>query len=459
MVEAARETLGAMHAAFSEIAEFDPAQAETMKGLQQAATDYYSAAKTLTLGMLTGSIEPGQIASRVQAMQAKLKLLGDGLTAFRDQRKQAFSQTIATANEAAQFSLSMGAIIGAILVVVLATTAFLVATGIMRSIEDVSNNLREIASGEGDFTRRLKADNQDEVGQMVGHFNTFMDKLQGLIQELMGYSSQVGTAAEELAIIAGQSRDGMERQRIETDQVATASNEMAATVVEVARGAGQAAEAAGSANSAASNGSAVVDETISIINRLASDVEQGASAVNQLREDSQNVGSVLDVIRGIAEQTNLLALNAAIEAARAGEQGRGFAVVADEVRTLASRTQESTREIQAMIESLQASAGQAVDIMGRGKATSEQGVAKAASAGEALRSITEAVTVISEMNTQIASAAEEQSAVAADMDKNITNISRATEENTENSNQLACAGASLNQFATRMQQLVGQFKV
>ncbi len=187
------------------------------------------------------------------------------------------------------------------------------------------------------------------MGQLVDHFNTFMDKLQSIILELAEYSAQVGTAAEEMATIAAHSREDMEQQRIETNQVATASNEMATTVFEVARNAGQAAEAA---NNAASNGNIVVDETISIINHLATDVEQGASAVNQLREDSQNVGSVLDVIRGIAEQTNLLALNAAIEAARAGEQGRGFAVVADEVRTLASRTQESTQEIQVMIESL-----------------------------------------------------------------------------------------------------------
>ncbi len=459
MIGDADETLAAMQAAFNEIATLDPQQAETVQDLQQALTAYFSLARELTLDMLNGSIEASQIQALAKKMQARLNVFREALTQYRDERYQAFTQTVATTNEGAQFSINMGIMIGAMLIGILAANGYWVATSITRNIKQVSGNLQEIASGEGDLTRRLKTGSQDEIGQLAEHFNTFMDKLQGIIQELIGYSGKIGASAQEVASIARQSRDGMEHQRAETDQVATASNEMAATVSEVAHSAEQAAEAAGSANAAASNGNTVVDETIAIINHLADDVEQGAHAVNRLREDSESVGSVLDVIRGIAEQTNLLALNAAIEAARAGEQGRGFAVVADEVRTLASRTQESTREIQAMIESLQDSAGQAAKIMDRGKASSAQGVAKAANAGEALGKISQAVAVISEMNAQIASAAEEQSSVALEMDQNITNIRHATEENTENSNQLATAGAALNQVATQMQQLVRQFKV
>ncbi len=459
MIEDADKTLAAMQVAFDEIATLDPQQAETVQGLQQALTAYFSIARELTLHMLNGSIEASQLQNQARDMQARLNAFHDNLVRFRDERRQAFTQATTDANDAARFSLGMGAAIGATLLILLIATGWLVATGITRNIKQVSGNLQEIASGEGDLTRRLKAGSQDEIGQLAEHFNTFMDKLQDIIQELIEHSDRIGVSAQEVAGIARQSHDGMERQRAETDQVATASNEMAATVSEVAHSAEQAAEAANAASSAASNGNAVVDETIAIINHLAGDVEQGAHAVNRLREDSENVGTVLEVIRGIAEQTNLLALNAAIEAARAGEQGRGFAVVADEVRTLASRTQESTQEIQAMIEGLQNSAGQAAEIMGRGKASSEQGVTKAANAGEALKDISEAVAVISEMNAQIASAAVAQNAVALEMDKNITNIRHATEENTANSNQLATAGAALNQVATQMQQLVGQFKV
>ncbi|MCU7842044.1 MAG: methyl-accepting chemotaxis protein [Candidatus Thiodiazotropha sp. (ex Troendleina suluensis)] len=459
MVEAAQDTLDAMQTAFIKIRELDSNQVETVKRLQEELTAYFTIAKELTVGMLNDSIKPSEIQSQVQAMQSELNTFREGLTQLRNQSHQAFTQTVATANEAAQSSIVIGAIIGALLVVVLAAAAFLVATGIKRSIVEVSDNLREIANGEGDLTRRLNADSQDEVGQLVGYFNTFMSQLQSLIQELRGYSNHVGKAAEKLATTTQLSRSGMEHQRSDTTQVATASKEMAATVLKVAQSAEQAAEAATLANNAASNGNTVVDDAISIINRMATDIEQGASAVNQLREDTENIGSVLDVIRGIAEQTNLLALNAAIEAARAGEQGRGFAVVADEVRTLARRTQESTQEIQEMIENLQSSAGQAVEIMGRSKATSVEGVTKATGAGQALVSITKAVTLINDMNTQIASATEEQSAVATDMDKNIINISQATDENTKISNQLASAGTSLNDIAIQIQRLVMQFKV
>jgi len=459
VVEDAQNTVAAMQSAFEEIAELNPHHVEMIKTLQQALTDYFKTAKDITLGMLNSSIPADQIAAKAQVMQIKLKIFRDDLTQFRDQRHVAFTDTIETANNAANFGLNVGMLIGAALVLILAVTGHLVSAGIVGNLTKVSDNLREIARGEGDLTRRLKADNQDEVGQLVGHFNTFMGKLQGIIQELKNHSSQVGTASEELAGIAQQSLNSMERQRSDTDQVATASNEMAVTVADVAQNAELASEAASTANTAANNGSSVVDATISIINRLADDVGQGAEAVNRLREESQNVGTVLDVIRGIAEQTNLLALNAAIEAARAGEQGRGFAVVADEVRTLASRTQESTSEIQTMIESLQTGAGKAVTVMDTGKAKAADCVSQSEEADKALETITHAVHEAFDRSSQIATAAEEQSVVAHEISVNLESIVAIAEQTTAGSQQTAASSSEVAKLSEELQQSVQEFKL
>ncbi len=459
MIEESQTVFISMQKSFDKISKIDTSKINIINELKKQLETYYNLVKSMSIGMLDGSLTPKQIPEKVQTMQVALKKFRSNLEKFQKNSKIAFANIISTTDEAMQFSIVLNAIIGLILIVVLAGIAYLIATSITRNILNISDNLNKIANGNADLTQRLQASSNDEVGSLVDYFNTFMNKLQIMIQELTGYSSHVSSAAEELTSIVQQNRKGIESQRSDAEQVATASNEMAATVVEVARNAEQAAEAATSAHDAATEGNTVVNSTISIINQLANDVGEGSTAVNQLRDDSDSIGTVLDVIRGIAEQTNLLALNAAIEAARAGEQGRGFAVVADEVRTLASRTQESTMEIQSMIENLQNSSGKAADIMNHGQATSGQGVTKAAEAGKALDKITESVSVISNMNSQIASAAEEQSAVAAEIDKNIINISQSAEANAENIGQLADAGSSLNNVAIQMQELVGQFKV
>ncbi len=228
---------------------------------------------------------------------------------------------------------------------------------------------------------------------------------------------------------------------------------------EVARPGAMAAEAAHSADDESNQGRGVVQETIDTIDSLASDIGQAVQVINQLEENSDNIGGVLDVIRGIAEQTNLLALNAAIEAARAGEQGRGFAVVADEVRTLAHRTQESTQEIQSMIESLQSGARNAVEVMNKSNERSQVCVTKAASAGESLTSITSSVKQINDMNLQIATAAEEQTSVAEEINRNVLQIRTLVEGTTSGARQTSAASMELTKLATALQALVGQFKI
>ncbi|NIA02649.1 MAG: methyl-accepting chemotaxis protein, partial [Planctomycetia bacterium] len=253
--------------------------------------------------------------------------------------------------------------------------------------------------------------------------------------------------------------ENVDKQQAETGQVATAMNEMTTTVQEVACNATQTAEAANKANTETDSGRQIVTKTIESITELASEVETAAITIQQLESDSENIDSVVDVIRGISEQTNLLALNAAIEAARAGEQGRGFAVVADEVRTLASRTQESTLEIQSMIESLQTGAARAVEVMEQGRNKAQGSVENAARAGESLNVITSTVATISDMNTQIASAAEEQTAVAEEINRNIANISLLGDQTSEGARQTAASSEEMAQLAVQLQGLVGQFKV
>ncbi|MDH5785427.1 MAG: methyl-accepting chemotaxis protein [Chromatiales bacterium] len=316
-----------------------------------------------------------------------------------------------------------------------------------------------IIDRDADLSKRVELHGNDEIGEMAISFNNMLEKLHNSMREVNASTGQLAAAAEELSAITIETNNAIELQRTETDQVATAMNEMTATVQEVASSATTAAEAAHGADSDAQDGRRVVQETMDAIDKLAQDVENTAAIIRRLEGESENIGSVLDVIRGIAEQTNLLALNAAIEAARAGEQGRGFAVVADEVRSLASRTQSSTQEIQSMIEKLQTEARNAVVAMEQGQERAQEGVAKAAKAGESLQAITSAVGSINDMNAHIASAAEEQSAVADEINRNIVNISQVADQNTENAMQTSKASEELAHLATELQNLVAQFKV
>lgn len=458
MLEMTDQLAQQMHTSFAETVKLDLTTEGGITQLEKQFSDYYRIARDLTAHMINGTLSHEKIGVDISAMSASLKTLEEALKGFRWASYQRFTDTIDAAEKAAELALHRGLAISLAVMVIVGIIGLLVSLTITRRIADVAVRLQEIASGEGDLTKRLESSSQDELGRLARSFNTFMSKLQDIIGNVATSTSQLSTAAEEIATISEDSNKRVQQQHQETEQVATSMNEMTATVQEVARSANQASEAALKASNEASNGHQVVEQTIKSINALASEVETAASVIHRLENDSSKIGMVLEVIRGISEQTNLLALNAAIEAARAGEQGRGFAVVADEVRTLASRTRQSTLEIQTMIESLQTGAEEAVKVMEQGRNQAHSSVDQASKAGQSLRGITNAVETINGMNDQIASAAEEQSAVAEEINRNIANISQLGDQTAGAASQISMASSQLAQLANQLQLLVGKFK-
>ena len=336
---------------------------------------------------------------------------------------------------------------------------WLTALGVTRPILGVAAMLKNIASGEGDLTRRLEYAKQDELGELASWFNRFLDKLQPIIADVKRSVQDARSTADQSALIASQTSDGMQQQYREVDQVATAFQEMSATAQDVAHNAAQAAEAARTADQASREGMSVIGKTTSTIELLANEMNVAMQEVEGLANSSEKIGSVLEVIRSIAEQTNLLALNAAIEAARAGEAGRGFAVVADEVRNLAKRTQDSVEEIRQVIEGLQSGTKEVVSTMHSSHRQAQGSVEQVEQAVAVLQRISQAVSVITDMNLQIASAAEEQSSVAEEINRNVASIRDVTESISAQAEESAKISQGLNKLANHQQSLMDQFRV
>ena len=315
----------------------------------------------------------------------------------------------------------------------------------------------QIASN--DLSKPIEVDGNDEPGRLLGALSLMQQNLRRTLGELGDSSNQLASTSEEMTAVTEDSLRGVQRQNDEINQAATAINQMSAAVEEVARNAALASTAAQDSSQSAESGRQRVGETVSVINELHQAVGATATEINGLATEVQNISGVLDVIRGVADQTNLLALNAAIEAARAGEAGRGFAVVADEVRALAHRTQQSTAEIEKMIASIQGGASKAVDAMSHSSERARVSLDVAEAAGEALAEITAAIVQINERNTTIATATEQQAQVAREVDRNLTSIRDLSLQTSAGANQTAAASGELSQLAVGLNQVVMRFKV
>jgi methyl-accepting chemotaxis protein len=444
MYPGALAAIDAARANIKKLAEtLPPSLADGAARLDQALVGYRSTADQFR-------------AAQVDSEQAA-KTLGDDMVAMlslSDKMTQNQIQWREADTQQARYIL-IGAAIGALLLGVIA--AMLITGQIVTPLNETLLVVERVAAG--DLTEHARTERGDELGKLQASVHGMTTNLRGLIGGIRDGVTQISSAAEQLSAVTEQTSVGVNTQKIETDQLATAMNEMTATVQEVARNAEQASEAAAGADREARAGDDVVNKAIAQIDRLATEVGHSTHAMSELKRESDKIGSMLDVIKSVAEQTNLLALNAAIEAARAGEAGRGFAVVADEVRSLAQRTQKSTEEIEGLISGLQSGTQQVSTTLENSRALSDSSVELARQAGQSLESITRSVAAIQSMNQQIATAAEEQTAVADDINRSVISVRDVSEQTATASDKTAASSVELARLGTHLQTLVSRFRV
>ncbi|QJP93740.1 MULTISPECIES: methyl-accepting chemotaxis protein [Pseudomonas] len=422
---------------------FSGTQQDAMRQLETALTNYRSALQAFK-------------NANSEAVQARKEMTDQGATIVTLSEQLYQIQLDRRDIESAQArTLQLISTLLALLVGVIA--AFIITRQITRPLQETMAVVDRIASG--DLSHNVIVTRRDELGVLQQGIARMGVTLRDLISGIRDGVTQIASAAEELSAVTEQTSAGVNSQKVETDQVATAMHEMTATVQEVARNAEEASQAAAAADGEAREGDKVVNEAIAQIERLASEVVRSTEAMSVLQQESDKIGSVMDVIKAVAEQTNLLALNAAIEAARAGEAGRGFAVVADEVRGLAQRTQKSTEEIEGLVAGLQNGTQQVSAVMNNSRALTDSSVALTRKAGESLENITRTVSNIQSMNQQIAAAAEQQSAVAEEISRSIINVRDVSEQTAAASDETAKSSVELARLGGQLQQMVSHFRV
>lgn len=439
--------------------EHDKDMLEQLMISQHLFEKYYAQSSNFALDFIRGAVDFSVLPQRVSELGDSYEILDLKMKSYQSKSYKRFINIIDVTNEQTNKSLRVGFFVSVASIVVVFFTAISISQTILFNIHSVKQSLTEISSGEGDLTKRVTVTGHDEIGELVELFNDFLNKLQLIIKSVINIIPELITVADELNSLNQAATNKMKAQRNSVSHVNDAMTLMSYSVDNISGSAHSAEQSAIVSMKEADSGKTVVRNTVNVINALAREVNSAGQAITQLHQDSDSVSIVLDVIKGIADQTNLLALNAAIEAARAGEQGRGFAVVADEVRTLASKTQESTAEIRGIIEKLQNAAQSTYEIIQKGCDQVEISVTTASKAGESLDRINQRVLEINEVNAKIANATKEQTKVSKNIERCVEEISSTTDTTFESFSRSAKVSENLDKLARTLDEIAMQFKV
>lgn len=442
-----------------EIAGIDINRKEQINRISTLFDRYYSHAYGFSQSMIDGTADFSNLQTTAKTMVSNLETLKTEMHDFREQSKALFSNDIKTSISEADHAIKMGWVIGLVTMALVLVISFFITSMIIRNLELVSNSLKDIATGNGDLTQRISLSSKDEIGEVVKWFNIFVDKLQSSVSSMVSCVNALETESHTLSRLAQQSEDESNNQLASTKTVFTSISSMHENLSESSRHAESASDSANHVDKVSTEGLRIVNNTVSAIEDVASEVENAVTTLHQLETDTQSVSSILDVIQNIAEQTNLLALNAAIEAARAGEQGRGFAVVADEVRMLASRTQESTEEIKQVIDQLCSTAHDITRIMEHGQQKTKTCVESAEQTGQALDNISHGISSITQMNQQIAESSGSLQTTSNKLQATVHTIQDKAQSAAQCASEVTESTNQVERVTKELGDITGQFKV
>lgn len=456
-LELAKNTKSKLEIIIKEIAQLDSNSGSAQ--ILQHLDSYYSVALGLSQSMVDGTADFDRIGSIVSDKNNKLELLKESLSALEKRQETLLDEIVIETESSSKFALQLGIGIGLSTVLVLALTGIPIAKSVSGKVLSVAQFLKDMAQGSGDLRNRIPEAGSDEVGELVDAFNEFVESLHSTIEKVVYATGPLSQVAKELSEIVEGTSTQLRDQRDATSSASEAAADVNKNIVLVAQNTATAANEAAEARNKVAQGQEVVDKTAKMIGKLADDMESASQAVAQLESDTGSVGMILDVIRGIAEQTNLLALNAAIEAARAGEQGRGFAVVADEVRSLASKTQQSTEEIHALISQLQQNALRAVTSMKTGTEQARESVSEARLTSDHFIAISNSMKNIHAVSEEVSRAVDGQRALTEKIMQHVERVDSIAIRANQQTDKLNQNGQSLTQQADFLRQVTQQFSV